>query len=260
MQTTAARDGDSYVLNGDKTWITLANTADSLLVFAKTDPGAGASGISAFVVARNASGVSSTPRNNKLGDWAGDTGDLQLRDVRVSAADRLGYDGEGFKIAMSALDTGRYIVAAGAVGCMKACRDEALAYAKARHAFGKPIAEQQLVQQMLALMQQRIDIGALLVLKAGLLKNSGARSTRESSMAKWYCAEAAQQCASDAVQILGSAGYCDDFNAARHLRNSKASAIYQGTAQIHTLLQADYLSGRRNDRPLRCELPAFTAE
>lgn len=260
MQATAVRAGDDYVLNGDKTWITLANAANSLLVFAKTDPAGGANGISAFVVDRRTPGVSSTPRDNKLGDWAGDTGDLHLREVRVSASDRLGHEGEGFKIAMSALDNGRYVVAAGAVGCMKACRDEALAYAKSRHAFGKPIAEQQLVQQMLALMQQRIDIGELLVLKAGLLKNAGSRNSRESGMAKWVCAEAAQQCANDAVQILGSAGYSDDYNAARHLRNSKASAIYQGTSQIHTLLQADYLTGRRSDRPLRCELPPFTAE
>ncbi len=258
MACSATRSGDDYVLNGEKTWITLATTADRLLVFART--GAGVGGISAFVVDRAAAGISATPRTGKLGDWAGDTGDLSFSDVRVSSRDRLGEEGEGFKIAMSALDNGRYVVAAGALGCMKACRDEAVAYAQARVAFGKPIAEQQLVQQLLANMQQRIDAGELIVRNIGALKNSGVRNTRECSGAKWFCSEAAVQTAKETVQVLGSAGYSDDYNAARHLRNSMAALIYQGTSQIHTLIQADYLLGKRADKPLRCELPAFSAE
>jgi glutaryl-CoA dehydrogenase (non-decarboxylating) len=236
--------------------ITLATRAERILVFAKTDPERGAQGISAFVLPRETPGVSTYARTNKMGDWAGDTGDITFDGARVPATDMLGHEGEGFKIAMSALDHGRLVVAAGAVGSMKACRDEATAYAKQRHAFGKPIIEQ-LVQQLLAGMQLRIDAGELLVLKAALLKNAGVRSSREASSAKWFCAEAAQQCANDAVRVLGSAGFGDEHDAARHLRNSMASVIYQGTAQIHTLIQADYLSGKRADKPLRCELPPY---
>ncbi len=257
MSLSATRSGDDYVLNGEKTWITLATAADRVLVFARTDTGVG--GISAFVVDRTAVGVSHTPRTGKLGDWAGDTGDLHFSDVRVPVRDRLGDEGEGFKIAMSALDNGRYVVAAGVVGCMKACRDEAVAYAKSRVAFGKPIAEQQLVQQLLANMQQRIDAGELLVRNIGALKNGGVRNTRECSGAKWFCSEAAVQTAKETVQVLGSAGYSDDYSAARHLRNSMAALIYQGTSQIHTLIQADYVLGNRVDKSLRCELPPFEA-
>ncbi len=258
MACSATRSGDDYVLNGAKTWITLATTADRLLVFART--GAGTGGLSAFVVDRTTAGIIATPREGKLGDWAGDTGDLRFSNVRIPARDRLGVEGEGFKIAMSALDNGRYVVAAGAVGCMKACRDEAVAYAQSRVAFGKLIGEQQLVQQLLANMQQRIDAGELLVRNVGALKNSGVRNTRESSGAKWFCSEAAVQTAKETVQVLGSAGYSDDHNAARHLRNSMAALIYQGTSQIHTLIQADYVLGKRVDKPLRCELPAYTPD
>ncbi len=255
MRTTARKDGDGYVLNGAKTWITLATQAQRMLVFAKTEPERGAQGISAFIVPADSPGVQTHARTNKMGDWASDTGDITLTDVRVPATDLLGFEGEGFKIAMSALDNGRFVVAAGAIGSMKACRDEATAYAKERLAFGAPIIEQQLVQQLLANMQLRIDAGEMLVLKTASLKNAGRRNSREASSAKWFCAEAALQCANDAVRVLGSAGYSDDHNAARHLRNCMASAIYQGTSQIHTLIQADYLSGKRVDKPLRMELP-----
>ncbi len=256
LRSTARRDGDAYVLDGEKTWITLATVADCFLVFAKTQPDRGAGGISAFIVPADAPGLARGRIADKLGDHASDTGWLRLRAVRVPLDHRLGEEGEGFKIAMSALDLGRYVVAAGAVGLMKACLRDSVAYAKSRVAFGKPIAEQQLVQHMIAHMQLRIDAGELLTQKVGLLLNAGQRATREASAAKWFCTEAALACANDALQIHGAAGYSDTpHNVARYLRNARSTTIYQGTSQIHTLLQAAYALGAREDKPLRCPLP-----
>jgi alkylation response protein AidB-like acyl-CoA dehydrogenase len=183
-----------------------------------------------------------------------------MDNVRVPVSHRLGEEGEGFKIAMSALDNARYGVAAGAVGVMKACLEESIRYAKERKTFGKPIAEYQLIQQMLAHMAQSIDIGELLVRKVGWLKNQGIRNTRETSMAKWYCTDAARRAADDAVQIHGAYGYSDEYNVERHLRNSKSAVIYEGTSQIHTLMQASYALGERKTKPMRCELPAYDAD
>ena len=257
MQSTARRDGDDYILNGEKMWITLADIADRFLVFAKTDVEKGARGITAFVLERGWKGLKTGSIEGKMGVHASNTGWISMSDVRVPASHRLGEEGEGFKIAMGALDNARYGVAAGAVGVVKACLEDSINYGKERVAFGKPIVEFQLVQQMLANMQQGIDIGQLLVWKAGLLKNQGIRSTRETSMAKWYCTEAARKAADDAVQIHGAYGFSDEYNVERHLRNTKSAVIYEGTSQIHTLMQAAYALGDRRDKPLRCELPAY---
>jgi glutaryl-CoA dehydrogenase (non-decarboxylating) len=257
MLSTARRDGDDYVLNGEKMWITLADVAERLLVFAKTDPGQGARGISAFVLERGWPGLTTGTIEGKMGVHASNTGWINMADVRVPASHRLGQEGEGFKIAMSALDNARYTVAAGAVGIVKACLEASVSYAKERIAFGRPIAEFQLVQQMIGKMQQSLDIGQLLVWRAGWLKNQGIRNTRETSMAKWYCTEAARRAADDAVQIHGAYGYSDEFPVERHLRNTKSAVIYEGTSQIHSLIQAAYAMGDRQDRPLRCELPAY---
>ncbi|HHY54735.1 MAG TPA: butyryl-CoA dehydrogenase [Chloroflexi bacterium] len=257
MRSIARKDGDDYVLNGEKMWITLANVADRFLVFAKTDTSKGAGGITAFVLERGWRGLTTGTIEGKMGVHASNTGWISMHDVRVPKTHRLGLEGEGFKIAMSALDNARYGVAAGAVGIMKACLDESIKYAKQRVTFGRPIAEYQLVQQMIANMQQSIDIGQLLVWKAGWLKNQGIRNTRETSMAKWYCTEAANRCANDAVQIHGAYGYSDEYNVERHLRNTKSAVIYEGTSQIHTLMQAAYALGEREDRPMRCEMPAY---
>lgn len=257
MLSRARKDGSDYILNGEKMWITLADIADRFLVFAKTNPDKGAGGITAFVLERGWAGLTTGTIEGKMGVHASNTGWINMADVRVPASHRLGEEGEGFKIAMSALDNARYGVAAGAVGIIKACLDESIRYAKERKTFGKPIAEYQLVQQMLAQMQQGIDIGQLLVWKAGWLKNQGIRNTRETSMAKWYCTDAANRAANDAVQIHGAYGYSDEYNVERHLRNTKSAVIYEGTSQIHTLMQAAYALGEREDRPMRCELPAF---
>ncbi|HRQ41998.1 MAG TPA: acyl-CoA dehydrogenase family protein [Chloroflexota bacterium] len=260
MGSRARKDGDDYLLSGEKMWITLADIADRFLVFAKTDNSKGVNGITAFILERGWKGLTTGTIEGKMGVHASNTGWINMDEVRVPASHRLGEEGEGFKIAMSALDNARYGVAAGAVGIIKACLEESIRYAKERHTFGKPIAAYQLIQQMLANMQQSIDIGQLLVWKAGWLKNQGIRNTRETSMAKWYCTEAANRAANDAVQIHGAYGYSDEYNVERHLRNTKSAVIYEGTSQIHTLMQASYALGERQDRPMRCELPAYEAD
>jgi alkylation response protein AidB-like acyl-CoA dehydrogenase len=260
MASRARKEGDHYILNGEKMWITLADVADQMLVFAKTDPGKGANGITAFIVERGWPGLTTGTIEGKMGVHASNTGWINMSNVSVPEGHRLGEEGEGFKIAMSCLDNARYTVAAGAVGLMKACLQESVKYAHERKTFGQPIAEYQLVQQMIAFMQQRIDVGELLVRKVGWLKNRGIRNTRETSMAKWFCTDAAFVTASDAVQIHGAYGYSDEYNVERYLRNSKSAVIYEGTSQIHQLMQAGYVLGSRQDRPLRCELPAYNPE
>ena len=257
MQSTARKEGDDYILNGEKMWITLADVADRFLVFAKTDPSKGSRGISAFILERGWQGLKTGTIEGKMGVHASNTGWISMTDVRVPSDYRLGEEGEGFKIAMSALDNARYAVAAGAVGVIKACMEESISYAKERKTFGKSIAEYQLIQEMIARMQQGLDIGQMLVWKAGWLKNQGVRNTRETSMAKWYCTEAARQAADDAVQIHGAYGFSDEYNVERHLRNSKGAVIYEGTSQIHILMQAAYAMDYRRDKPIRCELPAY---
>jgi alkylation response protein AidB-like acyl-CoA dehydrogenase len=259
MSSQARREGDYYILNGEKMWITLADVADRMVVFAKTDPTKGANGITAFILERGWPGLTTGTIEGKMGVWASNTGWIAMQDVAVPLSHRLGEEGEGFKIAMGGLDNARYTVVAGAVGLMKSCLEESVKYAQQRTTFGQPIAQYQLMQQLLAYMQQRIDIGELLVRQVGWLKNQGLRNTRETSMAKWYCTDAANATANDAVQIHGAYGYSNEYNVERHLRNSKSAVIYEGTSQIHQLVQAAYLLGERHDKPLRCELPAYNA-
>ncbi|MBC7237442.1 MAG: acyl-CoA dehydrogenase family protein, partial [Chloroflexi bacterium] len=254
------RDGNRYILNGEKMWISLADVADQFLIFAYTDKSQRHRGITAFIVEREFPGVETATIHGKLGVRAGNTGSISLQDVPVPVENRLGEEGEGFKIAMSALDNGRYTVAWGAVGLIRACLEASVRYANERQAFGVPIGQHQLVQQMIARMVQRRDIGELLCLKAGWLKNQGIRNTREVSLAKWYCCDAAFESAADAVQIYGAYGYSDEYDVERYLRNSKGAVIYEGTREIHTIMQAQYALGYREDRPLRCELPAYDPE
>ena len=260
MMSRAVREGDEYVLNGEKMWITLADLADRFLMVVKTDPDAGVRGMTAFILERGWPGLTTGTIEGKLGARASNTGWVNMENVAVPESHRIGEEGEGFKVAMSALDNGRFTVAAGGVGTMKACLEESARYAQERKTFGKAIAEHQLVQQMLAQMQQRIDVGELLVRQVGWMKNRGIRNTRETSMAKWYCTDSANTTANDAVQIHGAYGFSEEYNVERHLRNSKGAQIYEGTSQIHQLMQASYVLGQRVDRPLRCELPAYDAE
>ncbi len=253
LQTTARRDGDEYVLNGHKIWISLADLADHVLVFATVDKAKRHKGITAFVVERGMPGLSTGTLHGKLGIRAGNTGLIDMEDVRVPVANRIGEEGEGFLIAMSAIDQGRYTVAAGAVGLAQACLDASLRYAHERETFGEEIGRHQLVKQMLANMAKGTEIGRLLVFQAGWLKNRGLRNTRETSLAKWHATDHSVQAALDAIQIHGANGYSNEFPVERYLRNAKAAVIYEGTSQLHTLIQADYALGYREDRPLRCE-------
>jgi glutaryl-CoA dehydrogenase (non-decarboxylating) len=260
LSTTARRDGDRYVLNGSKIWISLADAADNFLVFATVDKSLGHKGITAFIVERGYPGFSTDSLHGKLGVRAGNTGILYFNDCEVPAENRVGEEGEGFTIAMSAIDQGRYTVAAGSVGLAQACLDASVKYSHERKAFGDEIGRHQLVKQMLSRMYQGIEAGRLLVWKAGWKKNAGERNTRETSLAKWFATDHAVQCALDAIQIHGAYGYSSDYPVERYLRNSKGSVIYEGTSQIHTLMQADYLMGYRKDRPLRMPQPPFDGE
>lgn len=260
MKSTAVRDGDSYILNGSKTWISLCDVADHFLVFAKTDHDQAHKGISAFIVERSYEGVETKAIKGKLGIRAGNTGEVFLTDVRVPAENMLGEEGEGFKIAMSALDNGRFTVAAGAVGLIEASLEASLKYCHERKTFGKEIGKHQLVQQMIANMSANLEISQTLVFKAGWLKNNGERNTRETSLAKWIACNAGFDAANDAVQIHGAYGYSDEYPVERFLRNSKAPVIYEGTKEIHTVMQAEYALGYKEDRPLRKQLPAWPFE
>jgi glutaryl-CoA dehydrogenase (non-decarboxylating) len=257
LATTARRDGDSYVLNGQKTWISLADIADHFLVFASVDRARKHKGVTAFIVERGMPGLSTRTIDTKLGIWAGNTGEVFFDNVRVPSENRVGEEGEGFTIAMSAIDQGRYTVASGAVGLAQACLDASLRYAHERKTFGQEIGEHQLVKQMIAKMGVGIEAGRLLCRQVAWLKNRGDRNTRETSLAKWFATDHAVASAMDAIQIHGANGYSDEYPVARYMRNSKAAVIYEGTSQLHTLIQADYLLGYREDKPLRCPpLPA----
>ena len=258
MSSTAVRDGDHYVLNGQKTWISLCDQADHFLVFAYTDKAKKHHGITAFIVERTMKGFSSKAIKNKYGIRAGNTGELFFENVRVPVENRLGEEGEGFKIAMASLDNGRFTVAAGAVGLIKACLEASVKYCHERETFGKPIGKHQLVQQMIANMEAGYQMSRLLVYRAGELKNQGVRNTRETSLAKWQACDFANKAADDAFQIHGAYGYSDDYPVARYLRNSKAPVIYEGTREIHTIMQAEYVLGHRQDKPLNKMLPAWT--
>jgi len=258
MLATARREGDFYVLNGEKTWISLADVADHFLVFAKTDPTKGHDGISCFIVER-AFGVQSSSIHGKLGIRAGNTGSVVFQDVRVPAANMLGEAGEGFKIAMTALDNGRYTVAAGATGLIQACLEASVTYGLERQTFGVPIAEHQLVKRMVSHMVRKLDTSRLLVYRAGWLKNQGRRNSRETTLAKWHATISSFESADDAIQIHGAYGYSDEYPVERYLRNSKGAVIYEGTRELQELLQADYAFGFREYKPLRKELPAYDA-
>jgi len=262
IATTARRQGDVYVLNGEKMWISLADVADNFIIFAKTDPRAEPPhrGITAFIVQREMEGVTTGDIHGKLGVRAGSTGWISLDEVKVPVENRLGEEGEGFKIAMSCLDNGRYTVAAGATGLIRACLEASVKYARERQTFGKEIGQHQLIQQMIAFMKRDYEMARLLYWQAGWLKNKGKRNTWQTSQAKWFATEASFAAASNAVQIHGAYGYSDEYDVERYLRNAKGACIYEGSSQIHQLIQAGYALGYRKDRPLRCELPAHDPE
>ncbi|ARI77749.1 acyl-CoA dehydrogenase family protein [Halobacillus mangrovi] len=257
LQSTARLEGDYYILNGQKTWISLCDAADHFLVFAYTNKNKKHHGISAFIVERNMPGFSSKATKGKLGIRAGNTGELFFDGVKVPKENLLGKEGDGFKIAMASLDNGRFTVAAGACGQIMACLEASVAYCHERKTFGKEIGRHQLVQQMVAKMEAGLQMSRLLVYRAGELKNEGKRNTRETSLAKWQACDFANQAADDAVQIHGAYGYSNEYPVERYLRNSKAPVIYEGTREIHTIMQAEYVLGYRKDKALNKMLPPW---
>ena len=261
IQTVAVRQGDRYYLTGEKIWISLADVADHFLVFAWTDQDKkkqrDPSGMSAFIVERSFAGFSSATLTQKWGILAGNTGSFTMDAVEVPRENLVGREGEGFKIAMFALDQGRYTVAAGATGLIRACRDASVRYAKDRKTFGVEIGSHQLVKEMIAHMESDYQTARLLWQRSGWLKNVGRRNTRETGLAKWFATVASERAAGDAVQIHGANGYSDEYPVGRFYRNCKGAVIYEGTREIHKIMQADYLLGYREDRPTRCELPAY---
>jgi glutaryl-CoA dehydrogenase (non-decarboxylating) len=246
MLTTAIRQPDgTYLLNGQKNWISYATEADYQLVFAKSDPEAGHKGISAFIVERAWEGVETRQIPHKLGIWAGSTGEVFYANVQVPAENLVGQDGEGFKIAMHSLDQGRFTVAAGAVGVIRACLEASVKYANERHTFGKRIGEHQFVQDMIADMVLGYETSRLLVMQAADAKNRGVRNTRETSLAKWHATESAFKAANLAIQVHGAYGYSAEYPVERYFRNARAPIIYEGTTQIHKLMQAEHALGYR---------------
>ena len=262
MSSTAKKDGGDTIINGEKMWISLATKAHHILWFAKTDPNTADphDGISAFVIETDMKGVTTGDIHGKLGVRAGSTGWVNCKDVRVPASHRIGEEGEGFKIAMSCLDNGRYTVGSGAAGLIRASLEASVKYANFRKTFGKEIGKHQLIQQKIAYMSQKYEIARLLYLRAGWMKNMGLRNTRETSLLKWYATDASFEAANDAIQVHGAYGYSDEYDVERYLRNSRGAIIYEGTSEIHQLMQAGYALGYRVDAPLRCELPAYDAK
>jgi len=245
MISTAKEDGDYYVLNGQKTWITNAGLADMAIVYAKTDPVAGAKGITAFIVERDIEGFSTRDLHDKLGLRASNTGEIFLEDCRVPKENILGEVNKGFKVALGTLDFGRYTVAAGCVGLAQGCIDICKTYAKERIQFGKPIASFQLVQQMIADMVVECEAGRLLVYRAGHLKNKGMPNTRETSIAKYYCSEMANRVAYKAIQVHGGYGFSGEYDVERFYRDARINTLYEGTSQIQQLIIGAFELGIR---------------
>src|SRR5487761_447020 len=262
LRASAAKEGDLYRIRGQKVWISMGDFADVILIFATVRPEAGLQGITAFALDRELAGpgLRTEPIHDKYGLRASDTAIIYLDDALVPQANRIGEEGDGFQVAMSCLDSGRYCVASGATGTIRACLDLSVGYARARTVQGQPIGRLQLVQQMIAGMQRDYDIGRLLWLRAGWLKNQGQRSSRESALAKWVNSERATRAADDALQVHGATGFSEECPAARYLRNSRATMIYEGTREVQIQLAAEYALGYRQDRPLGHPLPAWPDE
>ena len=238
LRTTARRDGDDYVLNGNKVFITNGTHADVALVFATVDPEQKHKGITAFLVDTDAAGLSRGGHEYKLGVNASGTTELAFADCRVSATQRLGEEGEGFKIAMATLDGGRIGISAQAVGIAQAAFEEAMAYSQEREQFGRPIAALQAIQFYLADMSTEIDAGRLMTLKAARVKDRGKRYTLEAAQAKLYTAEMAQRVTTKALQIHGGYGYTKEYNVERYFRDARITEIYEGTSEIQKLVIA----------------------
>jgi butyryl-CoA dehydrogenase len=236
LSTRATKTDGGWTISGQKQWISLGNYAKLALIFAQTDPEKKHRGLACFLVPTDREGFSSSEIHGKLGLRGSDTAELSLDNVEVGDDALLGEVGDGFKVAMTALDSGRYSVAAGCVGICQGCVDASVAYSKERVQFGKPIASFQLVQELIADMIVDTEAGRTLVWRAGWLKDIGQPNTTETSMAKLFATEAAVRCANAAIQVHGGSGYVDDYPVERYLRDARVTTLYEGTSQIQKLI------------------------
>jgi alkylation response protein AidB-like acyl-CoA dehydrogenase len=243
QRTRATRTDTGWVINGAKMWISMGNYAKVALIFAQTDPQLGYKGLACFLVDTDQPGFKAQTIEHKMGLHASDTASIALDDVEVSDEDMLGDVGDGFKVAMSSLDSGRYSVAAGCVGICQGCVEESVKYAKEREQFGRPIASFQLVQAMIADMVLKTDASRMLVWRAGWLKDKGLPNTLETSIAKLHATEASLECANAAIQVHGGAGYVDDHPVERYFRDARVTTLYEGTSQIQKLIIGRAMTG-----------------
>jgi alkylation response protein AidB-like acyl-CoA dehydrogenase len=243
QQTRAVRDGGDWVLSGRKIWISNGGIASLAIIFAQTDPAQKHKGLAAFLVETDTPGFATQDIHGKLGLRSSNTAELILEEVRVPGANLLGQIGDGFPIAMSALDDGRFGVASGCVGILQGCVDASVAYAQERMAFERPIARFQLVQELIADMVLDLEAARLLVYRAGYLKSKGVPNTRETCLAKWYASEAAVRAALNAIQVHGGYGYSDEYPVERYLRDAKVATLYEGTTQIQKLIVGRHATG-----------------
>ena len=242
QKTTAIKEGDTWVINGTKNWITNGPVADVCVLFTMNDKAAGHKGITAFILPMKTTGVRTGPPDDKLGIRGSKSSQIYLDDVRLTDAHVLGDVGGGFKVAMSTLDGGRIGIAAQALGIARAALEDALAYAQQRRTFGKPIAQHQAIQFKLADMATEIDAARLLTHRAAWLKDKKVPYGKEAAMAKLYASDVANKAAREAIQIFGGNGYVTEFPVERHFRDAKITEIYEGTSEIQRLVIAGHLA------------------
>ncbi len=250
LRTRAKKTDSGWTISGQKMWISMGNVAEVALVFAQTDPEKAHRGLACFMVPTEHPGYTAQEIHGKLGLRASDTAAISLDEVEVDDDALLGEIGDGFKIAMTALDSGRYSVAAGCVGICDGCVEASVAYAKDRVQFGVPIARFQLVQELIADMIVKRDAARMLVYRAGDLKDRGEKSTVETSIAKLYATESAVECANAAIQVHGGSGYVDDYPVERYLRDARVTTLYEGTSQIHKLIIGRDATGENAMTPM----------
>ncbi len=253
LRTRATKTDSGWSISGQKMWISLANFAEVALIFAQTDPGEGHRGLACFMVPTSSDGFSTQEIHGKLGLRASDTASIALDDVEVPEEAMLGEIGDGFKVAMSALDAGRFSVAAGCVGICDGCVDASVEYSTERRQFGVPLARFQLVQELIADMIVKRDAARMLVWRAADLKDRGLPNTAETSVAKLYATESAVECANAAIQVHGGSGYVDDYPVERYLRDARVTTLYEGTSQIQKLIIGRDATGINAMMPLEAE-------
>jgi alkylation response protein AidB-like acyl-CoA dehydrogenase len=259
LRTRATRTDGGWSISGQKMWISLGNYAEVALIFAQTDPEQKHRGLACFLVPTASDGFSTEEIHGKLGLRASDTAEISLDEVEVPEEAMLGEVGDGFKVAMSALDSGRFSVAAGCVGICDGCVEASVEYAKERRQFGVPLARFQLVQELIAEMIVKRDAARMLVWRAADLKDRGLPNTAETSVAKLYATESAVECANAAIQVHGGSGYVDDYPVERYLRDARVTTLYEGTSQIQKLIIGRDATGINAMTPMEAEEAEETA-